>query len=268
MNGFSVRLPDNFSEIRRRATMRLLRLYYEAHSGHIGGSLSCLDSLLVIYHAVLSDADRFILSKGHAAGALYTVLWSRDLITEERLATFNKEGTTLPGHPSGSDIPGLLFPTGSLGHGPSLCSGMAIALKHKKEQGKVYCLCSDGEWQEGACWEALQFSVHRNLDNLVILIDQNGLQAFGTTEEVMGTADLTSRFAGFGASVVSVDGHNPEAILRALSGPPGLGPSFIILRTRKGLGLHFEGKIESHYLPLTREQYEKGVQRLHNGGMI
>ena len=258
-------LPDAFQDIRHQAQLRLLKLYYEANSGHVGGSLSCLDALLVLHHAVLSPADRFILSKGHAAGALYTTLWSTGKLTAETLATFCTDDTTIPSHPSGSGVPDLLFPTGSLGHGPSLSAGLAIAMKYKKEKGKVYCLCSDGEWQEGACWEALAFAVKQQLDNLVILIDQNGLQGFGTTNEVMGVSDLTERIKEFGAVVQSIDGHDPQAILSSLTQLACNKPNVILLSTRKGLGLHYENRLESHYLPLTKEQYEQGILRLQKG---
>jgi len=248
----------------RLARARLLLLHYQSHTGHIGGNLSCLDALMTLYHGVLCKDDRFILSKGHAAGALYVTLWSKGLISEETLTTFCAEGTSLPGHPSGVGVPGLLFPTGSLGHGPSLATGLALAMKHKKEAGTVYCLCSDGEWQEGSCWESLNFSVRQRLDNLVILIDQNGLQGFGTTKEVMGVSDLTPRFAVFGANVTTVDGHKPDEMLHALTDTPVQPdlPRVIVLRTIKGRGLYFEDKLESHYLPITKEQYEEGIRRL------
>lgn len=252
--------PQAFLSLRTSAYLRLLRLYYEARSGHIGGSLSCLDALLTLHHLVMDESDRFVLSKGHAAGALYTTLWTLGLLSEEELRTFGGENTALPGHPSGKGIPGLRFPTGSLGHGPSFCVGTALALKLRQKPGRVFCLCSDGEWQEGSCWEALNFAVHRQLDNLVFLVDQNGLQGFGSTQEVMGVADLAPRFAAFGASTISVNGHDPSAILRAASATEHQGPLVVILNTRKGLGLYFEGELRSHYLPLTSEQYEEGVR--------
>ena len=255
-------LPSAFAKTRLSAYLRLLRLYYEAHSGHIGGSLSCLDAMLVLHHAVMRPADRFVLSKGHAAGALYVTLWSLSRLSEETLSTFSGENTSLPGHPSGKGIPDLYFPTGSLGHGPSLCAGMALALKHKNSDGQVFCLCSDGEWQEGACWEALNVAAHRQLGNLLILVDQNGLQGFGTTKEVMGIADLAPRFQAFGASVVSVNGHDSQAILEAVTAKNQAKPRVILLQTHKGLGLHFEDKLESHYLPLTQEQYEEGIRHI------
>jgi transketolase len=240
------------------ARKRLLRMYYEAHAGHIGGSLSCLDAVMLLHHLTMKDGDIFLLSKGHSVGALYVALWSKGLLSDENLATFGQDGTAFPGHPSGSAIPGLLFPTGSLGHGLSLSSGLALANKYKKTNKRIYCLCSDGEWQEGSCWEALIFAVHHHLDNLAVLIDLNGLQAFGTTSEVASMPDLGSKILSFGAHVSTVDGHDLGAMRDALSAASAIGkPSFVLLRTVKGRGAYFENTVDSHYLPLTLEQYEE-----------
>lgn len=231
-------------------------MHYEASCGHIGGNLSCLDALITLHHAKMGPEDRFILSKGHAAGALYVTLWTLGLLTDADLDSFCRDGTMLPGHPAGGGLPGVLFSTGSLGHGPSLASGLALGNRMKKRDGDVYCLCSDGEWQEGSCWEALIFAVHHRLDRLTVLIDANGLQAFGPTKDVASMGDLATRIEAFGAAVRTIDGHDPGSILEALNERVGGKPKFVIMRTIKGRGLPFAGKIESHYLPLTREQYE------------
>lgn len=244
--------------------LRLLRLHYESNSGHLGGNLSCIDAVYAIHSQCLAEQDEFILSKGHSAGALYVTLWKLGLISEETLASFNKDNTTLPAHPSGRSIPGLSFSTGSLGHGPSLAAGLALAMKHKGSDGRVFCLCSDGEWQEGSCWEALTFAVHQKLDNLIILIDQNGLQGFGSTQEVISCGDLTTRCIAFCTSTLSIDGHDNTALLDAVNTLPHELPRVIILNTVKGKGLHSEGQIECHYLPLTSEQYGRAVDRLTN----
>jgi len=120
-------------------------------------------------------------------------------------------------------------------------------------------MCSDGEWQEGSCWEALIFAVNRKLDNLTVIIDLNGLQAFGTTNEVASMGDLEEKIASFGANVISVDGHDPDELSKALSARFEGGPAFVMLRTVKGRGTHFENKVDSHYLPLTKEQYEEAL---------
>jgi transketolase len=255
-------LSESFARLRQKAYKRMLKLYYDANSGHLGGSFSSLDFLLILYHLVISDEDRFILSKGHAAGAWYTVLWSCGLLTDENLSSFCKDGTVLPGHPSGHGIPGLLFPTGSLGHGPSLSAGLAVALKYKQSSGRVFCLCSEGDWQEGSSWEALNFAVHQKLGNLVIVLDQNKLQAFGSTKEVMGITDHSERFLGFGAFVNTVNGHEPLAILNSLFQSVPDVPTVIILNTIKGYMLHYEGCLESHYLPLSKDDYDFALRQI------
>jgi transketolase len=255
-------IPKTFTKNLANSKQRLLEMHSESNAGHVGGNLSCFDALFVLFQLIFNKEDRFVLSKGHAAGALYTVLWSLGKISNAELATFCKNDTKFPGHPSGTGIPGLLFPTGSLGHGPSLSAGLAMAAKKQKSGRKVYCLCSDGEWQEGSCWEALIFAVHHNLDNLTILIDQNKLQGFGSTEEVISCENLEQRIASFGANVLSCDGHDHEAILHTLECPTTL-PKIILLNTVKGKGTLYENKIESHYLPLTPENLLFSMAEIH-----
>lgn len=250
------------------AKLRLLKLHRNANYGHLGGNISCIDVLMTLHHLIIKPADRFILSKGHSAGALYVTLWSLGKLTDSDLDTFSKDNTLLPGHPSGAGIPDLLFSTGSLGHGPSLAAGLALAAKHQKSDRHIYCLCSDGEWQEGSCWEALTFSVHHQLDNLTIIIDQNGLQGFGKTDEVISCGDLTPRISSFGAHVQRINGHNCSEIKKALENKISTKPSLLILDTIKGKGLYFEGEMESHYLPLSEEQYQKACVTITGGRVV
>jgi len=238
-------------------------MHHESNCGHLGGNFSCIDALMTLHHLIMKPADRFILSKGHAAGALYVTLWSLGKLKDSDLETFSKDNTLLPGHPSGDGIPGLLFPTGSLGHGPSLAAGLAVAAKHTNSDRQIYCLCSDGEWQEGSCWEALAFSVHHQLNNLTIIVDQNGLQGFGKTEEIISCSDLTSRISSFGAHVQRIDGHNCSEIKKSLENKSSKKPNLLILDTIKGKGLHFEGRMESHYLPLSEEQYRTACSKIN-----
>lgn len=239
-------------------------MHYEAKSGHLGGNLSCIDALMVLYHATLRPDDRFVLSKGHSAGALYIALWSLGKLSDADLATFSQDDSALPGHPSGAGIPDLLFHTGSLGHGPSLAAGLALAARHCNSSRRIYCLCSDGEWQEGSCWEALTFAVHQRLDNFTILVDQNRLQGFGSTEDVSSCSDLSSRMAAFGAHVTRVAGHDWRAIKRALAVQPLGLPHVLLLDTIKGRGIYFEGTVESHYLPLSEAEYAAARARLES----
>ncbi|EKD97547.1 MAG: hypothetical protein ACD_23C00871G0001 [uncultured bacterium] len=255
-----------FLDTLRKTKIRLLQLHYEANCGHLGGNFSCIDALMVLYHCVMGPNDRFVLSKGHSAGALYATLWSLGRLSDTDLQTFTRDDTLLPGHPSGSGIPGLMFSTGSLGHGPSLAAGLALAARHKEHDHQVYCLCSDGEWQEGSCWEALNFAIHQRLDNLVLLIDQNGLQGFGRTADVISCDDLTPRITAFGAEVQKIDGHDPDAINKALVRPTNGVPRVLILDTVKGRGLHFEDQLESHYLPLSEADYTAARHVLEQAG--
>lgn len=257
---------DSVRTLLANARARLVQMHYESKCGHIGGNLSCLDVMMVLHHVVMQADDRFVLSKGHSAGALYITLWSLGKLSEADLKTFSRDDTLLPGHPSGSGIPGLYFSTGSLGHGPSLAAGLAVAARHQRADRQIYCLCSDGEWQEGSCWEALTFAVHHRLGNLTVLIDQNGLQGFGTTQDVISCSDLTDRIAAFGPNLHRVDGHDVEAIERSLRTRTSDRPNVVILDTTKGRGLHFEGKLESHYLPLTADQYESARRKLEGDG--
>ena len=257
---------DTLREVVFKARERLLRMHYQARAGHIGGNLSCLEAMLTLHLKIMAPRDRFILSKGHSAGALYVTLWAQGKLTDADLDTFCQDGTRLPGHPSGTGIPDLLFATGSLGHGPSLAAGLAVAARHQASDRHIYCLCSDGEWQEGACWEALIFAVHQRLDNLTILIDQNGFQGFGRTRDVISCGDLAPRIAAFGPRVVSVDGHATADIDAALREPGDGRPSVLVLNTVKGNGLHYQGLLESHYLPLSEAQFQAACGLGQSGG--
>lgn len=260
-------MKNHFSDLLRKAKIRLLQLHRDANCGHLGGNFSCIEALMTLHHRVMASGDRFVLSKGHSAGALYVTLWSLGQLSDLELQTFTRDDTLLPGHPSGSGIPGLMFSTGSLGHGPSLAAGLALAARHKGLKHRVYCLCSDGEWQEGSCWEALSFAIHQRLDNLTLLIDQNGLQGFGRTADVISCDDLTPRIGAFGADVQYVNGHDPDAICEALTPHADGLPKVLILDTVKGRGLHFEGRLESHYLPLSEADYLAARNYLEKDGV-
>ncbi|GGF58934.1 transketolase [Azorhizobium oxalatiphilum] len=237
-------------------------MHYESGVGHIGGNLSCLDALLVLHHEYMGPSERFILSKGHSAGALYVTLWSRGLLSDAQLSQFHRDGTLLAGHPPASGLPGIPFATGSLGHGLSLAAGTALALKLGRRSGMVYCLTSDGEWQEGSTWEALIFAAHHRLQNLTVLVDHNNLQGFGRTADVASMSPLAEKLAGFDIALQSVDGHDPEAIRAALDAP-GNSCRVIILETQKGHGVSFmQDRMEWHYLPLKEQDYRRALQEI------
>lgn len=246
--------------LRRGAALRLLRMHYESGVGHIGGNLSCLDILLALHHEVLGPDDQFVLSKGHAAGAYYVTLWSLGRLTDDDLGLFHRDDTRLSGHPPASGIDDILFATGSLGHGLSLASGLALAKRLKGEPGRVFCLTSDGEWDEGSSWEALIFARHHRLHNLTLIVDRNGLQGFGTTREVADLEPLAAKFEAFGFPTREVDGHSFPEICSALRDPTP-GPTAVVARTRKGAGVSYmENRLEWHYLPMTEPQYHQAVQ--------
>jgi transketolase len=249
--------------LRVGARLRLLQMHFESGVGHIGGNLSCLDILLELFHHRLTDSDQFVLSKGHAAGALYITLWSRGLISETQLATFHKDATLLSGHPPAFGVPAVSFATGSLGHGLSLAAGLALSRRWLGGADNVYCLTSDGEWNEGSMWEALIFATHQNLSNLIVIVDQNGLQGFGSTAEVADLSPLAEKFRSFGLTVLEVDGH-AEQILPALTSiPEHRGPLIVLARTVKGKGVSFmENRMEWHYLPLNAKQYTQACVEL------
>jgi transketolase len=253
---------ESWSELRRRAGLRLLQMHYESGVGHIGGNLSCLDLFLAIHHAALKPQDQFILSKGHAAGAYYITLWTLGKLGDDDLHRFHADGTQLSGHPPAIGIDDILFGTGSLGHGLGLACGLVLAKRLKDEPGRVYCLTSDGEWNEGSSWESLIFARHHRLDNLTILVDSNGLQGFGTTREVADLEPLAEKLRAFGLPTVEIDGHDPEAIRRAIRGHHN-GPAAVVAQTVKGKGVSFmEGRMEWHYLPLSESQYRQAVEEL------
>jgi transketolase len=247
------------------ARLRLLKMHYESGVGHIGGNLSVLDILMCLHHNVLGPNDAFALSKGHAAGALYITLWSLGRLTEEDLQTFHQDGTRLSGHPPFKGIPEIIFATGSLGHGLPLAAGMALGKKLKGEPGRVFCVTSDGEWDEGSNWEALIFARHHRLDNLTIVVDTNGLQGFGSTREVADLHPFADKFRAFGLAMREIDGHDLEAITAALQDWQA-GPGVVIAHTKKGCGVSFmEGKMEWHYLPLSEDQYSQAVEEVSRG---
>jgi transketolase len=241
---------------------RLLQMHHDSGVGHIGGNLSALDALLVLFHERIGPGDRFVLSKGHSAGALYTALWSVGRLSDDDLKTFHRDATLLAGHPPARGIDDVLFATGSLGHGLSLAAGTALALRMKQSAGHVFCVTSDGEWQEGSTWEALVFASHHRLANLTVLVDHNGLQGFGATGTIASMSPLWEKLGGFDAQVAVIDGHDIEAIRGALRAPADK-PRLIFLRTVKGAGVSFlEGRMDSHYLPLSAEKYKLALQEL------
>jgi transketolase len=257
----SLRLTD---EMFRRAKSRLLKMHFDAGVGHIGGNLSIFDTLILIVVENLGRGERVILSKGHSAGALYVSLWMAGQLEDQDLDTFHQDNTKLPGHPPSHGLPHTPFATGSLGHGLSLACGLALGKRFAKKTDRVFCLTSDGEWQEGSTWEAFIFACHNKLNNLTVLIDQNGLQGFGSTNEIASMNNLSEKFAGFAVDVFCIDGHDHDAIRDALEKTSGKF-SVVILKTVKGNGISFmENQMEWHYLPLSNSQFERAMLEVNS----
>ena len=246
----------------RIARKRLLKMHFESGVGHIGGNLSAIDAMMIVFHEFMGVDDKFILSKGHSAGALYTTLWSLGQLQDHDLEQFHKDDTLLAGHPPAKGIAGIPFATGSLGHGLSLAAGTALAFKLKGIESRVVCLTSDGEWQEGSIWEGLIFACHNRLSNLTLMVDHNNLQGFGSTSAVASMSPLWSRLQGFDVDLRVVDGHDPDAIRSALKGKREL-MRVIILKTVKGRGVSFmENRMEWHYLPLSEAQFKMAIDEI------
>jgi transketolase len=252
-------------QLQGKLRTRILKMHFVANSGHIGCSLSCVDLLLAILKDI-NEEDSFILSKGHAASALYAVLNELGKIPDEDLETFYKDATKLSAHPAPLKYPSITFATGSLGHGLPLAVGVAKAMKIKKQEGFSYVLMSDGETNEGTSWEAAHFAVTNKLDNLVVFIDKNGLQGFAKTQDVLGDTASGNLWQMAGFDVMEVDGHNIEQVLRTkeqLIAGRNRKPKLIIANTVKGKGVNFmEGRLEWHYHPMNEKQFEDAITQI------
>lgn len=255
-------IPSSTEKLLKKVKLRLLRMHYESGVGHIGGNLSCLDTVFLLHNQIMQPKDLFVLAKGHAAGALYASLWAKGELAENQLRRFHQDGSKMSGHPVSGWTPGITVATGSLGHGFSVACGISLAKKLRKEEGRVYCLTSDGEWQEGSNWEGLIFAHHNRLDNLTVFVDANGLQGFGTVEEVASMGNLLTRISSFEVAVREIDGHDLNELETAIVKASGRF-EVIILRTTKGKGVSFmENRMEWHYLPLTEEKYQIAVSEV------
>ena len=258
----------------RRIRIDILKMLTESGSGHTGGSLSAADIATALYfHTMKYDAgkpgwkgrDYFILSKGHAAPLLYTVLAHAGFFEHAELCTLRKLGSRLQGHPDSKCLPGVEISTGSLGQGLSVANGIALAHKVDKASNSVYALLGDGELQEGQVWEAAMTAAHYKLDNLCALIDNNCLQIDGPVERVMGVEPITDKWRAFGWHVLDIDGHDMAAITSALdkAGTVKGKPTMIVCRTVKGKGSTiFEGKVEFHGTTPSKEELGIALKEL------
>lgn len=255
----------------------VVRIAAGPHGAHVGGSMSIADVLAVLYFGVLRvradepawpERDTFILSKGHASAALYATLAERGFFPADELATYGLAGSRLFGHPTRA-VPGVEFPTGSLGHGLSLGVGTALAARRDGSDRRTFVLLGDGELQEGSVWEAAMAAGHFGLDNLVAIVDRNRLQINGPTERSIALEPLAARWESFGWSVRGVDGHDVGALADALGSVPwdAGSPSVLIASTVKGKGIGFaEGRKKSHYMTLTPALRERAERALSASG--
>ena len=252
-------------EIRFDCAKTILTLHKKANSGHIGASLSCLEILVYLCFHKMEPEDVLILSKGHAASALYTVLAKSGRIDASELASYYNEATRFAAHPPcARQIPAIPFGTGSLGHGLSLATGIAFSQKFTGKKFKVYVILSDGDCNEGSTWEAALFAAHHKLSNLSVIVDANGLQGFGRSDDVLNLEPLSEKWSAFGfRTMIAPCGNNFDAINEAFENlvrDDSLNPSCVIAKTIKGHGVSYmENKMEWHYLPMTDEQYTIAV---------
>lgn len=258
------------------ARKNVLRLITAGKAGHVGGALSIIDTITALYFKIMKvdpqnpqdpDRDRFILSAGHKCLAIYSVLAEAGFFEKELLDTYGQIKCKLPGHPDMHKIPGVESNTGALGHGLSIGVGMALglAMENRSDGPKVYVAMGDGELAEGSNWEAAAAASHHKLDNLMVFADRNGLQIGGNTVEVMSYEPLEDRWAAFGWSVRTIDGHDMNTIVETITSLPFEKgkPSCVILDTIKAKGLSFaEGKTAYHYWKATPEELEMAEKDL------
>lgn len=256
-----------------KVRMGVIEGTYNAKSGHPGGSLSISDTLTYLYYSKMNvdakapddaDRDRFVLSKGHTAPALYAVLAQKGYFPEEEIKSLRHIGAMLQGHPC-IHTPGVDMSSGSLGQGISAACGMALAGKLDKKSYKVYTILGDGEIEEGQVWEAAMFAAHYKLDNLVAIVDNNGLQIDGSVTEVCSPEPITDKFAAFGWHVITMDAHDFDSIEAAFAEADKVKgqPVAIIQKSVKGKGVSFmENQVCWHGTAPNKEQYEQAMAEL------
>jgi len=268
---------DDITELTERAKkirQHIIKMTNAAGSGHPGGSLSAVEILVCLYFRILKhnpkdphwpERDRFILSKGHAAPALYAVLAESGYLPVEELMTLRKLGCRLQGHPSMTVTPGVEMSTGSLGHGLAVANGMALAAKLDRRQNRIYVLCGDGEMDVGEIWESAMLASHYKLDNVTMYLDRNMLQLDGPTEKIMSIEPLADKWKAFGWHVQEIDGHNMREIMMATEQAKNTHgkPSVIICHTVKGKGVSFmEGTVHFHGKAPNKEECSKALEEI------
>lgn len=263
-----------FADVAAKVRIDVIKAIYHAGSGHPGGSLSAADIVTALYFKEMNidpknpdkpDRDKFILSKGHAGPVQYAALAERGYYPVEDMMSLRKLGSPFQGHPNMHKVPGIEMSTGSLGQGISVSVGMALANKIDGNPGRIYTLLGDGEIQEGLVWEAAMSAAHYKLDNLVAILDYNGLQIDGPNEKVMTVAPVDEKFRAFGWNVIVIDGHDFEEIFKAFDEARECKgkPTAIIAKTHKGKGVSFmEDEAGWHGKAPNEEQAKQAVEEL------
>lgn len=254
----------------------IIEMLGESKSGHPGGSLDLAEIMAVLYFNVMkynfsdpswAGRDYFVLSKGHAAPALYATFCEGGLIAEDELKTLRKLGSRLQGHPDRKRLPGVEASTGSLGQGFGIAGGIALSLKLHKQTNQVFAVLGDGELDEGIIWETAMSAAHYKLDNLCAIVDNNGLQIDGANEDVMSLGDIGEKFKAFGFEVFHVDGHDIDALIQVLETAVAVKgkPTAIIAKTVKGKGVSFmENQVGWHGTPMKAEDYLRAKAELED----
>ena len=256
----------------RDTRLLILKMANGVHKGHIGSALSVVELVQAALDQVRGlgetrmDRDRFVLSKGHAAMALYASLNLRGVLTDLELNTYCQNGSCIATHPM-SSVRGIDFSTGSLGQGITFAVGSALASKIRNTDGRVFCILSDSEIDEGSTWEAALFAAHHRLENLTVMLDLNGQQALGRTDEVLRISEVGSAWSSLGWDVTYVDGHNLEEISGAIGRAQSVAkPHLIVGKTTAGKGVPFmESKVEWHYFPMSEDQYQSACISVKDG---
>jgi len=259
----------SLSLVKKDCLKTVLGLYKRANAGHIGSSLSSLDLLVHLFFKQMKKEDKFILSKGHAAASLYTVLAKSGRIDESLLDTYYADGTLLAAHPpcGANKVPGIIFGTGSLGHGLSIATGLAFSSRYTKKKFHVYCVISEGDCNEGSTWEAILFAAHHKLKNLTVIIDRNGLQGFGFSKDVLNLDSLEEKMKAFNLDTYVIENGNDlseiDKVFKQTEKSMSEMPRCIIAKTTKGSGVSYmENKLEWHYLPMNDADYELALKGL------
>lgn len=259
--------PYALADVAALARKSVLEMAYNAKSAHTGGSLSCVEILTTLYFAIMkvdplrpfaSERDRLVFSKAHDCKALFAVLAERGFFPKSKLSAYEQDGG-LPGHATRTAVPGVEISAGSLGHGLSIATGMALSARLDQKKHRVFAVLSDGECDEGSTWEAALFAGHHHLDNLVAIVDYNKIQSYGRTEDVLDLEPFISKWQSFRWEALEVDGHDTEKLTKVLQKIPYRTgkPSVLIAHTIKGNGgpINHRNKVSSHYKPPTKEEF-------------